>query len=461
MSATGHEPIAAPTWKHELQATLILAWPLVIAQLAQMALFTTDVVMMGWLGPQYLAAGTLSMAFLHPLIVLAFGVLTAVSPLVAQAIGRRDFRQIRRATRQGFWVALVLCALLIPIALQARHFFTWAGQEHGTTLLAESYIQYAAWVFIPMLLFTVLRCFLSSHSDTNVILWITLAGVVLNAVSNYALIFGHWGFPRMELRGSGLSTTIANVFMLALTLAYVLRHRRYRRYHLLGRFWRPDWQKFREIWRVGGPIGLMLMTEVGLFAAAALLMGLLGTAELAAHAIALQCVAIGFMVPLGLSQATTVRVGMAYGKQDPDAIHKAGWVSLILGTGFMCFTCLLFWLIPEHLIGLFLDPARPDSQQPFRLAITFLGVAALFQLADGAQVVSAAALRGMNDTTIPMVIALLGYWACGFPVAYYFGFILEMGGQGIWYGLAAGLAFVAVVLCTRFALRERFILKTR
>lgn len=459
MSATGQEPISAPTWKQELHATLALAWPLVIAQLAQMALFTTDVVMMGWLGPEYLAAGTLATAFFHPFMVLAFGVLTAVSPLVAQAIGRRDFRQIRRSTRQGFWVALVLCLLLIPVLLQARHFFAWTGQEERAILLAESYVHYAAWVFLPMLLFTVLRCFLSSHSDTNVILWITLAGVAVNAVGNYALMFGHWGFPRLELRGAGISTTVVNIVMFALILGYTLRHRRYRRYHLLGRFWRPDWPKFLEIWRVGGPIGLMLMTEVGLFAAAALLMGWLGTAQLAAHAIALQCAAIAFMVPLGLSQATTVRVGMAYGQQNRAAIHKAGWVSLILGMGFMCFTCLLFWLVPEHLIGLFLDPTQPDSQRPFRLAITFLGVAALFQLADGAQVVSAAALRGMNDTTIPMVIALFGYWALGFPVAYYCGFVLKLGGQGVWYGLAAGLAFVAVVLCTRFALRERFILK--
>jgi MATE family multidrug resistance protein len=291
-------------------------------------------------------------------------------------------------------------------------------------------------------------------------LWITLVGVAVNALGNYTLMFGHFGFPRMELRGAGISTTIVNSVMCLLIMLYTLRHRRYRRYHLLGRFWRPDWVKFREIWRVGGPIGFMLMTEVGLFAAAALLMGLLGTDELAAHAIALQCAAIAFMIPMGLSQATTVRVGMAFGQQNRLAIHKAGWVSLLLGTGFMCITCLLFWLIPEQLIGLFLDPSQETNRQPFRLAIAFLGVAALFQLADGAQVVAAAALRGLNDTKIPMFVALIGYWGCGFPVAYYCGFVLGLGGEGVWYGLAAGLACVAVILCTRFALRERLVLKS-
>lgn len=454
------QDITATTWREELRATLALAWPLVIAQLAQMSLFTTDVIVMGWLGPEYLAAGTVATSYFHPFMVFGFGVLTAVSPLVAQALGRRDLRHVRRATRQGLWVALALVAVLIPLLWQVRLVFGWLGQTESTTLLAESFVHYAIWSFIPMMLFTVLRFFLSSHSDTRAVLWITLACVAFNALCNYVLVFGHWGFPRLELRGSGLSTTLANSLMLLLTLAYILRHRRYRRYHLFGRFWRTDWQQFRDILRLGLPIGFMLMIEVGLFAFAAMMMGWIGTAELAAHAVALQCAGIAFMIPLGLSQATTVRVGLAYGRLNRAGIHKAGWVSLVIGTGFMCCTCALFWLMPEPLISLFLDPANPENAQPFKLAITFLGVAALFQLADGAQVVSAAALRGLNDTRIPLFFALFGYWAVGFPIAYYCGFTLQMGGTGIWYGLASGLAVAAALLCGRFALRERFLLHT-
>ncbi|MCH2546445.1 MAG: MATE family efflux transporter [Alphaproteobacteria bacterium] len=450
--------LANDAWRHELRATFALAWPLIIAQLAQIAFFTTDVVMMGWLGAEYLAAGTLATSFFHPFIVLTFGILTAVSPLVAQAIGRRNFRQVRRATRQGLWVALILSAMLIPFLWHIKAMLLLLGQNPEAADMAESYAHYAVWSYIPMLLFTVFRCFLSSHSNTSVILWITLMGVAANALGNYALMFGNWGLPRMELEGAGITTTVVNFLMLGMIAYYVLKHhRRYRRYHLLGRFWRPDWSKFREIWRVGTPIGLMYMIEVGLFATAAILMGWLGTDELAAHAVALQCAAIAFMIPLGLSQATTVRVGMAFGQHNRPAIRIAGWVSVVVGIGFMCVTCLLFWLLPEHIIGLFLDPEKPANQRPYRLAIGFLGVAALFQLADGAQVVSAAALRGLNDTAMPMIIALLCYWGIGFPVAYYCGFILQLGGQGIWYGLAAGLAFAAVVLCTRFALHERFL----
>lgn len=446
-------------WRQELLATLQLAWPMIVAQLAQMALFTTDVVMMGWLGPEHLAGGMLATAYLHPFMLLGIGILSAVSPLVAQAIGARDFRSIRRATRQGFWVALAVSVLLIPTLWPVRIWFDVLGQSPEMTLFAESYLHTALWVLVPSLLFNVLRGFLSSHSDTRVVLWITLIAIAVNAAGNYALMFGNWGFPRLELRGAAISTLFVNAVMLALTLAYVLRHRRYRRYHLLGRFWRPDWAAFRRILRIGTPSGLMLMAETGMFATAAMMMGWMGTAELAAHAIALQCVGIAFMVPLGLSMATTVRVGLAYGRRDHDAIGIAGWASLLLGTGFMSLTCLLFWLAPEILIGFFLDPALPKNQLPFSLAIGYLGVAALFQLVDGAQVVSTAALRGLNDTTVPMMVALLGYWGFGFPIAYACGFLLELGGKGIWYGLAAGLAFVAVILCARFALRRRFLLE--
>jgi len=301
----------------------------------------------------------------------------------------------------------------------------------------------------------VLRSFLSAHGVTRPILVITILGVFINAGLNYCLMFGNFGFPRLELKGSGISTATVNLIMFLMMLGYVVWHRRYRRYHIFGNFLSIDWVRFREIFRIGTPIGLTVMAEVGLFSAAAILMGLLGTDEVAAHAVALQMTSMAFMVPLGLSQATTVRVGHAYGAGSRDGIGKAGWASIGLTLVFESLTCALFLLFPLQLVSLFLDPTHEANVRALGLAASYLLVSALFQFVDGTQAIAAAALRGLNDTKVPMIVAIVGYWLIGFPVAYLCGFVLQWRGVGVWSGLAAGLAFVAVVLTARFAMRER------
>ena len=445
----------AASWGAELRDTFALAWPLVVAQLAQNALTATDVIMTGWLGPNFLAAGTLATTFLMPFLVLGFGIVGAVAPLVAQARGARDIKAVRRVVRQGMWAGILIAAVLIPLLLQLKTIFTALGQDPDATIMAEQYIQIACWMLFPALAIIALRSMLSAFDDTRIILWITLGGVVFNAAANYLLIFGNFGFPRLELRGSAIATVLTNVLMFALMLTYVLRHRRFKRFHVLIRFWKPDWPRFREIFRIGTPIGLTVLSEVGLFTAAALLMGLLGTDEVAAHAVALQCASMAFMVPLGLGIAATVRVGTAYGRGDPEGVRKAGWTAFALGTGFMTLSCILFLTMGPLIVSWFLDPRSAANTNALGLAVTFLAVAGLFQIVDGAQVVAAHALRGLSDTKIPMIMAMIGYWGVGLPIAYVLGFILEWRGVGIWLGLAAGLGIAAVVLVARFAMRER------
>ena len=442
-------------WGAELRATFALAWPLVIAQLAQNALTTTDVIMLGWLGPTYLAAGTLATTFLMPFLLGGIGIVGAVAPLVAQARGARNIKGVRRVVRQGIWAAIVLAALFVPILLQIRPIFAALGQDPAATIMAEQFIQIAAWMLFPGLGIIALRSLLSAFDSTRIILLITVSGVIFNAAANYVLIFGHFGFPRLELRGSAIATVLTNLLMFGLMLTYVLRQRRFRRFYVLMDFWKPDWARFREIFRVGTPIGLTVLAEVGLFTAAALLMGRLGTDEVAAHAIALQCASMAFMVPLGLGIAATVRVGMAYGRGDPEGIRKAGWTAFALGTAFMALSCALFLTMGPVIVALFLDPTVPENANAVLLASTFLVVAGVFQLVDGAQVVAAHSLRGLSDTKVPMLFAILGYWVVGLPVAYVLGFVVGWRGVGIWIGLAAGLALVAVILVTRFAMRER------
>ena len=443
------------SWVAELRATFTLAWPLVIAQLAQNALHTTDVILLGWLGSNYLAAGTLAVTFLMPFLVGGVGVVGAVAPLVAQARGSGDIKAVRRIVRQGCWAAIALSLVLVPIVLQLRPIFGVLGQDPTATLMAEQFIQIAAWSLFPALGIIAFRSLLSAFDATRAILIITVLGVLLNAAIAYVLIFGHLGFPRLELRGAAIATLVTNLAMFVMMVVYVLRHRRLKRFHVLARFWKPDWFRFREIFRIGTPIGLTVLAEVGLFTAAALLMGRLGTDEVAAHAIALQCASMAFMVPLGLGIAATVRVGMAYGRSDPEGVRKAGWTAFALGTAFMALTCTLFLTMGPAIVALFLDPRVPENANALMLAATFLVVAGVFQLVDGAQVTAAHALRGLSDTKIPMVLAIFGYWAVGLPIAYLLGFVVGWRGVGIWIGLAAGLAFVAVVLVTRFALRER------
>ncbi|MCP8883609.1 MATE family efflux transporter [Devosia sp. XJ19-1] len=451
-------PPAPPSlrgWGAEFRSTFALAWPLVIAQIAQNALQATDVIMMGWLGPEALAAGTLASSFIMPLFLFGVGVVGAVAPLTAQARGARDIKAIRRVVRQGFWAAILLTLLLAPIILQIRTVYGWLGQDAVLVARAEEYVQLAVLMLAPAMGVIVLRSLLSTFDSTRVILVITVGGVIVNAVANYLLMFGHFGLPRLELRGAAIATVLTNLFMLAVMLAYVLRHRRFKRFNILIRFWKPDWPRFREIFRIGTPIGLTVLAEVGLFAAAAILMGRLGTDELAAHAVALQCASLAFMVPLGLGIAATVRVGIAYGRRDAEGIRKAGWTNFVLGMAFMSISALSFVLFGPAIVSVFLDPKLPENQSALVLAATYLAIAGLFQLVDGAQVWAAHSLRGLSDTKVPMIMAIFGYWCVGLPVAWLMGFVLNLRGVGIWLGLAAGLAFVAVLLVGRFAMRER------
>ncbi|MGF1659993.1 MAG: MATE family efflux transporter [Rubrimonas sp.] len=439
-------------WVAEVGATLSLAWPLIVAQLATIGLNTTDVVMMGWLGPEFLASGSLAVSMLYPLLMLGTGVAMAAAPMAAQALGARRRRSARRTVRQGLWLSAILAFLLAIPLLMAGPILVALGQSPRIADLAQEYLRYGALMLPSALMFTVLRGYLSAHGRTQVVLWITLAGIGLNAFLDYALMFGHFGFPRLELAGAGIATAVVYAAMFGLLLVHVLRVRR--RDALLARFWRADWPRFFAMLRLGLPIGLTMMAESGLFACAALLMGLLGPDALAGHAIALQLAAIAFMAPLGLSHATTVRVGRAFGAGDAAGAKRAGYVSIGLAVVFMSMTALLFWLAPQTLVGLFLRPGDAAAADAAALAASFLAIAALFQIVDGVQVTASAGLRGLSDTAAPMVIALCGYWLVGLPTAWLIGFPLGMDGVGVWLGLAAGLAFAALVLATRFVLSD-------
>lgn len=434
---------------------LSLSGPLILAQIAGILLFTTDVVMMGWLGPAYLAAGSLSTSLMHPISLGGMGVIMATSPLIAQAIGARRFRDVRRVARQGLWVSVVLSVLTIPIILSAKPIFLALGQIPSVVDDAQTYLNIAAFALPPSYGIIVYRSVLQAHGKTGVLLAIAVMGVLLNALINYCLMFGNFGFPRLELAGAAISTVFVNFVMLATGLFVVSVHPATRRYHVLVRILKPDWPRFAQIWRLGVPIGLSMLSEVGLFGVAVIMMGWISTEAVAAHAVALQVAAISFMVPLGLSMGATVRVGLHFGAGSAEGVRRAGWSAMGLTALFMALTCTAYLTMPQVFVHLFLDPNVPGNAETIRLATSYLLVAGMFQIFDGGQVASTAALRGLSDTHVPMIVALVGYWVFGLAVAYGMAFVWGLAGVGIWAGLATGLGFVAVVLTARFALRER------
>ena len=443
-------PTAAMLWRREIGATLRLSAPLVFTQLAMIGINTTDIVMMGWLGPMDLAAGALGMNIFMPLYLFGMGIATVVAPMTAQALGGRDYRGVRRTVRQGFWLILLFAMLFSLVIWNGRWILLLVGQMPEVALRADDYLKAVTWALLPMLWFVVLRCFVTAHSRPRSVLVITLLAVGANAVGNYGLMFGNFGLPRWELTGAGVTSSVVSWLMFLAMLGFVLRDRRFKRYAILVRFWRPDWARFRELFRIGFPIGLTILAETSLFSGAAFLMGLISTEALAAHAIALQCAAVAFMVPLGVSQAAVVRVGLAAGLRDPAAVGRAGWASMLVGTLFMVASALVFWFAGRQLVGLFLDLELAANAPVVRLAVSFLVIAALFQLVDGAQVIGISALRGLKDTKVPMWLALTGYWGVGFLTSAVLAFPLGLEGEGVWIGLAAGLAFVALTAVWRF-----------
>lgn len=446
--------LPSAAWRAELKQTLGLGLPLALTQLAQIALETTDVMMMGHLGPGALAAGALGLNLFLAVLLFGVGVTAAVSPLAAQALGRRDPREARRAYRQGLWVSVALGLPGMAVLWNAEAILLAISQPAQASRDAGVYLFWVSFALIPILWAMTNRALLAAFGRTSVVLAVSVAVIGLNVALNYALMFGNWGAPRMELAGAGLATSIVAVIQAAVLFVYVSRARRVRLLHALGRLWRPDWKSFFAILRIGGPIGLTMVMEMGMFAAAVFLMGLISTDALAANQIAIQIASVTFMVPYGLSQAATVRVGLAVGRGETASVLRAWQAALTAGLAFMGVAALVFWFLPHWLVDVFLDEAATDGPVA-ALAVSFLAVAAGFQLADATQVISSGALRGLKDTRGPMVIALAGFWVVGVPMGALLAFGLDWGGIGIWWGLLCGLMTVAALLVLRFLNRAR------
>ncbi|HEU4810204.1 MAG TPA: MATE family efflux transporter [Sphingomicrobium sp.] len=456
MRATAYSRNRESPWREELRATLRLAWPLILANLTQQLIQATDVLLMGRLGATQLASATLALNLTFTFNIFFLGLITASSPMMATALGKRfnAVRDVRRTFRAGLW--------LIAIAMPPYWLALWHvgdlmrafGQSEELARQGQTFLRAYMWCTAPWLLFQLLRNFVASLERPRIVLWLSLSGIGLNAILSWSLIFGKLGLPALGLVGGGLGSTLTWFIMCGALVGVASSDGQFRRFHLFGNWWRFDAQRTFAMVRLGLPIGITMALEMGVFALAAYFMGWIGAPAVAAHAIALQIAALTFMVPLGLGQAATVRVGLALGRRDENAITRAGWTAWVLGVGFMATMAIIMWAIPRELVSLFLADTAANALV-IALAVSFLKVAAAFQLFDGAQVIGAGMLRGLHDTRWPLIFAFVGYWVVGLGIGAWLAFAADWQGVGIWIGLASGLAAVAILMLARWKMRER------
>lgn len=429
----------------EVREFFKLAVPLISAQVAQSATGFADTIMMGRLGPDVLAAGGLA-AIVYIVIMTAFtGVVMGVSPLVAEAFGAEQKSRIQQIARQGLWLALLVA---IPAMMLTGQLDTWmllTGQDPVVVELTDTYLEIILWSFLPIAGFTALRSTVSALSQTKPIMVIIIVGTLFNIVGNYILGFGKLGLPVMGLSGLALATMLSWWGMFIALVLYVRLHPSLRTYQILHAIHYPRLGMLKQLAWVGVPIGVFSALESGFFMTIMLFMGQLGTDALAAHQVVLQTIVVVFMVPLGISFATTVRVGQWFGKRDLAGIQQATWVSMGLTTASMLVGSLMFLLFPKQIIGIYLDVSSPENKDIVALAMPLLTIAAITMILDGLQKAVYGALQGVQDTRVPMGLNVLGFWGVGLSVSYGLGFQLEMGSRGLWIGQSVAIATVAIL----------------
>jgi multidrug resistance protein, MATE family len=439
-------------FRKELGETLRLAGPLVVANLLQMAIGAVDVIFVAQLGQEALAASALSVSVFMLIAWALSGLTGAVAPLIAAELGRgrHAVREIRRSVRMALWLAVLSGLAGMVVASFGREFLLATGQNPRIATSGDQFLDIIKWAIVPLIASNVLRTFVAAMGRPVFATLITALAILVNVLGNWAFIYGHLGMPALGLAGSAVATVVTGLVTLAAYVAAIRSDRRLRRYHLFGRWWRPEWQRLREIAMIGLPIAAIIVAEGGFFGAAGFLMGRIGAAELAGHTIALQIAALAFQVPYGVGQAVTIRVGFHFGARDLGGIARAGWAAIAVATGFSLLPAMVMVIAPRLAVSAYVDPGAAANLAMTGFAMRYLAIAAAFQLFDGVQAVAAGALRGLQDTRMPMLIALAGYWPVGFATCIALGFFTPLRGSGVWIGLALGLIVVAALLLWRW-----------
>lgn len=444
-------------WQDEILATLILAWPIILSNLAQMLINSTDVFLLGHYSEGALAASAIGTGIVITPLVIGYGLISASSAMIATQKGKmaHSVRDVRRTVRASMWIAILFSIPIMALLWFSEAIAVSMGIKPDLAKDVGIFVRALEFEIMPALLALSLRNFVTAlHAP----IWATLISVIsviCNAIINYGLIFGNFGLPELGLFGAGLGSSITNLIALLGIVLVVALKKPFRKYYIFGNFWKIDWARMIKMLKIGAPISLQWGFEVSVFSGAVFLMGLISTQSAAGHAIAIQIVSMTFMVPMSIAQAATVRVGNAFGRKDKIAISYAGWSAFIMAMIFMSSTGFLIFIYAKPLAQLFIDKNVENSAIVIALAVGFIKIGGLFQIADGAQVVGAGMLRGLHDTKWAMIFAGIGYWGVGIGVGSYLAFVANMAGNGIWIGLAVGLAVVAALMITRWSMREK------
>ena len=447
-------PVPA-SWRDHYIATILLSIPLVVGQVAMIGIWTADIVMLGWISTDALAAGTQANRLYQPFYFIALGLTLAVSPLTAQALGAGSRRKARRVMRQGLWLALLYgIVTLIPLWF-GRELLVLLGQDADLAENAGPFLRMLAPGLIPTYIYFVLRHYISAHKRPMPPVIANIFGVVINIILNKVFSEGLFGLPAMGLAGIGLATSISFTLMAIGMVIYLNTCKPFRFTRPFARMWRMDWQITRRLLVVGFPISMTLLAETGMFIVAGLYIGLFGTSAVAASGIANQIAAVSFMVPLAISQAATIRVGHEAGAGRRDDLMRAAIAATVLALIICLFLTILLGLFSRQFISAFLNTDDAAFLAVMTLGVPMVMVTALFQLADGLQVVFTSILRGINDTRMPAILSIFCYFGVGGTSGYVLATPMGYGPIGVWWGLLSGLTAGAVIIGGRCVLMHK------
>lgn len=426
---------------------LTIGIPVIIAQLLQMSMNFVDTVMAGNLSPQALAAVAVGASASMPIIMFGMGIIMAINPIVSHHMGAREMDDIGKSVRQALWLSQLLAIPFFFLMRNLEPVMRVMNIDPGLIPVADSYLHGLSWGIFAFFAFMALRYFNEGMSITRPGMYIAFIGLLVNIAGNYVFMYGKLGLPAMGAMGCGYASSLVGYVMLASMIIFVARFKSYRRFEIFRHIRRPEWLHLRELIRIGVPIGVSSTMEVTMFALVSLMMGSLGTNIVAGHQVAINFAALSFMVPFGLSTAITTRVGNAKGAGLLHESRFRGFVGIVLSVGFMSLMAIVMFTLPEYIVRIYTQDAEVQ-----RVAVSLLYMAAIFQISDGLQVSGYGALRGLKDTRIPMYVNFVAYWVIGLPLAWLLGFHFDIGPQGLWMGLIAGLTAAALMHNLRFYL---------